>query len=72
MIDKLPAEIKELTNWLTTFAFIGWSLTEGDYSLEELTDISEKGGSRYIALVAQFNAARLKAMTEAQNETDKC
>lgn len=69
MNDKLPAEIQALTNWLTTFAFIGWSLTEGDYSMEELTDILEKGGSRYIALVALFNAARLKAMTEAKNDT---
>lgn len=67
---ELPNYIKNLIHWLNTYAFIGWSLENGKYSLDELIDMAQKEDDRYKTLLEEFQIAKHKAMIKQEDEEE--
>lgn len=65
---ELPNDLKKLIHWLNTYAFIGWSLEQSKYSIDQLIEMAEKEDERYKSLMEEFHIAKLKAMIELEDE----
>lgn len=65
---ELPNTLKNLFKWLNTYAFIGWNLERGKYSLDQLIEIAEQDDERFESLLEEFHIATLKAMIKQEDE----
>lgn len=68
MNEELPKETQALISWLNTYALVGWSLANTNFSIDELIVSSMKDDEIYKGLLEEFRKEKLKVVEEARKE----